>query len=118
MLKLKLNPFGKSSIATVGSTVMNGGVIDLFLFSIMTRKPSNDRNIPQRHGELVGNDTGDTSIAVEKWVDPDEVIVKSCKETTGFVNICSHNVGHAIREVVGERIKFIVDFGSATGNVM
>ena len=118
MLKLELNPFGKSGIATVDSTVMNGGVIDLFLFGIMARKPSNDRNIPQGYRELVGNDTGDTSVAIEKWVNPDEVIMKACKETTGFVNIRSHNVGYAIREVVGERIKFIVDFSSTTGNVM
>lgn len=45
LLELKLNPFGQRGAATVGSAIMDSGVVNLFLFGIVARKAGDNRYI-------------------------------------------------------------------------
>ena len=116
--ELEFDPVGELGVDAVGGGGMNGGVVDALFLGVVARKAGDDRNVAEGDGELVGDDAGDATVAVEEGVDADETIVKVGEETANLVYIGGFDVLDTAHEVAGEGVELVINFGAAAGNVV
>ena len=113
-----LDPGGELGIAVVGGGGANGGVIDALFLGVIAGETCDNRNETEGDGELIGDDAGDATVTVEKWVDADETIMEMCEETANFVDVAGVDEFGLVAEGTGEGVELVVNFGAAAGDVV
>lgn len=116
--ELDFDPISEFSVGRVGSGSADGGMIDEFFLGVVAWEAGDDGDVAEGDGELVGDDAGDATVAVEERVDADETVVEMGKETTNFVDVGGFDEGNAVFEATGEGVEFVINFGATAGNVV
>lgn len=85
--ELGFDPVGEFDVGGVGGGGVDGGVVDALFVGVVAREAGDDGDVAEGNGELVGDDAGDTAVAIEEGVDTDETVVKMSEKAADFVDV-------------------------------